>query len=98
MPPEHESQPEQRHRDFEVQTALIAKAVALIGKFLIPLAFAGLCMLVANHFQQKNMAQDMVDMTNEIKEMRHETNVLSHKIAIMWSGGDWESKYKTSKE
>jgi hypothetical protein len=89
---------EERHQDFEIQTKLIAKAVMIMGKIIAPLAGAGLLMLVANHFQQKQMAQDMVRMTNEIKEMRQEATVMSHKIAIMWSGGNWESKYRTSKE
>lgn len=89
---------EERHQDFTIQTDLIAKAVMLLGKVLVPLASAGLMMLVANHFQQKQMAQDMVRMTVEIKEMRKEASVMSHKIAIMWSGGNWETKYNTHQE
>jgi len=98
MPPEHETRADERHHDFQVQTSLIAKAVMLISKVIAPLAFAGLCMLVANHFQQKSMAKDMGDMTTEIKELREEATLMSHKIAIMWSGGDWETKYRTTKE
>jgi hypothetical protein len=92
------SKPEERHHDFLVQTELIAKAVMLIGRVIVPLAFAGLMMLIANHFQQKQMAQDMGRMTMEIKEMRQEATLMSHKIAIMWSGGNWESKYRTERD
>ena len=67
---------EERHNDFTIQTDLIAKAVMLIGKVIIPLASAGLMMLIANHFQQKQMAQDMVRMTQEIREMRKEASVM----------------------
>jgi len=81
-----------------VQTDLIQKLVTLLGKVLVPMATAGLLILVANHFQQKQMAKDMVNMTEEIKEMRRESIIMSHKIAIMWSGGNWESKYRTNKE
>jgi hypothetical protein len=92
------SKTEERHHDFLVQTELIGKAVMLIGRVIVPLAFAGLLMLVANHFQQKQMAQDMGRMTMEIKEMRQEATLMSHKIAIMWSGGNWESKYRTERD
>ena len=90
------SKPEERHHDFETQTKLIAKAVMIIGKVIAPLAFAGLLMMIANHFQQKQMSVDMNRMTSEIKEMRKEASLMSHKIAIMWSGGNWESKYRTN--
>jgi hypothetical protein len=87
---------EERHNDFTIQTDLIAKGVMLIGKVVVPLVSAGVLILIANHFQQKQMAADMVRMTQEIREMRKEASVMSHKIAIMWSGGNWETKYKTS--
>lgn len=98
MHPENETRPDERHHDFTVQTALIARAVMLIGKVITPLATAGLLMLIANHFQQKQMAKDMGNMTEEIKEMRQEATLMSHKIAIMWSGGNWEAKYRTTNE
>ena len=90
------SKPEERHDDFEIQTKLIAKAVMIMGKIIAPLATAGLLMLIANHFQQKQMAENMRNMSVELKEMRKEATLMSHKIAIMWSGGNWESKYRTN--
>jgi hypothetical protein len=97
MPPDHESRPEQRHSDFNRQTEIIAKGVMLIGKVIAPLATAGLLVLIANHFQQKQLATDIGRMTSEIKEMRKEASIMSHKIAIMWSGGNWETKYRTER-
>lgn len=94
MSDEHVTRPEQRHEDFITQTALIGKGVMLVGKVLIPVASAGLLVLVANHFQQQQMAGDIGRMTTEIREMRKEATVMSHKIAIMWAGGNWETKYR----
>jgi hypothetical protein len=97
MPPD-DPKTEERHQDFNRQTDIIARGVMLIGKVIAPMAGAGLLVLVANHFQQKQMAGDIGRMTVEIKEMRKEASVMSHKIAIMWSGGNWETKYRTERE
>lgn len=69
----------------------IATGVKAVLITIIPLALAGLVMLVLNHAGQGELKNDM-------QEMRTEMRAHNERVSIMWAVGGWESKFNTSKE
>jgi hypothetical protein len=95
MPHDHESRPEQRHADLEQLNETINRGKNAVLSALMGMILLGIGTLISNHYQTKALTEKVGAMTAEMKEMRNDQVFEARRIAIMWSGGGWETKYRT---
>jgi len=87
----NDPRPEERHDGFESLRTLINTGINVI----VGLMVAGLGVLVANHFGQKQLTLETARMAEDIKEMRAESKVMYEKVTIMWASGGYSSRSKS---
>lgn len=92
------SKPEQRHADLEQLNETIKRGKNAVLSALMGMILVGIGTLISNHFQTKALTEKVGALTIEMKEMRHASILRDRQIAIMWSGGGWETKYRTERE
>jgi len=86
---------EERHTDLEQLNETINKGKNAVLSALIGMILVGIGTLISNHFQTKALTEKVGALTLEMKEMRHDQISANRQIAIMWSGGGWETRYRT---
>lgn len=94
MPPEHESRPTERHEDLDRLNDTINGAKKAFMGWLIPMLGIAIITLVANHFEQKRMSEQISQLNIQITAMNHRFEVMNEKVIAMWVGGNWHNKYQ----
>lgn len=84
------SEEEKEHviNQINAQIAVGVKAVLIT---LIPIGLAGLFMLVANHYGQLQIKQQVAEMQATMK-------ITNDRVTIMWMLGGYSERYKTYQE
>lgn len=70
------------------QIALAVKAMLVT---IIPIGISGLVMLVANHYGQQQLKQQVSEMTATMK-------LTNERVTIMWMLGGYSERYKSQLE
>ena len=69
----------------------IASAVKAMLVTIIPIGIAGIVMLVANHFGQIQIKQQVTEMTATMR-------LTNERVTVMWMLGGYAEKYRTQLE
>lgn len=69
----------------------IALGVKVMLIAIIPLALAGLGLLVSNHYGQQQLKQ-------EVAEMSHSFKLANERVTIMWMLGGYSQRYESFKD
>lgn len=95
MTPDHESRPDERHDDLTRLNETIHGAKKAVMGWLIPMIGIAILTLVANHFEQRRMADKITEMNLQITAMNRRFEVMNEKVVAMWVGGNWHQRYQT---
>lgn len=92
---EHDSKPEQRHTDLQRLDDTIREAKKGIMTWFIPMIGVAIITLIANHFEQKRMSEQIAQLNFQISTMNRRFEVMNEKVIAMWVGGDWHKRYNS---
>jgi uncharacterized protein YcaQ len=91
-----DSRATERHDDFTRLNETIVAAKRSFMGWLIPLMGVAVVTLIANHFEQKRLSEQVAQLNMQIASMNHRFEVMNEKVIVMWSAGGWQGKYDTA--
>lgn len=92
---DHDSMPEQRHADLQRLDDTIRETKKGIMTWLIPMVGVAVITLIANHFEQKRMSEQIATLNTQIMAMNRRFEIMNEKVIAMWVGGDWHKRYSS---
>jgi hypothetical protein len=83
------SEEEKQHVINEINSQIVLGVKAMLIT-LIPIGLAGLFLLVANHYGQ-------IQLKQQVAEMQATMKITNDRVTIMWMLGGYSEKYKAHK-
>ena len=81
------SNQEERHGDFLSLQDALHKIKTTILTTLVPLLVAGIWTLLANHFQQKALVQEVSMLNHRLSSLTAQMERINEKVIVMWASG-----------